>query len=154
MLVGRLSPRWSSPGLTSFLGPIHDGSSKESGFEHVTLRLRGRHLATKPTRLLRFIEGSEAKFRSRCGESAMNVECGENEMNVECGESAMNAECGESAMNAKCGESAMSEECEESTMNAKCGESAMNAECGESARNVECGENAMNRKPSYTRHRM
>ncbi|GBL92796.1 hypothetical protein AVEN_4507-1 [Araneus ventricosus] len=33
-------------------GPIHDGSSVESGFEPRSLRLRGRHLNTKPPRPL------------------------------------------------------------------------------------------------------
>ncbi|GBM47301.1 hypothetical protein AVEN_172244-1 [Araneus ventricosus] len=33
-------------------GPIHDGSSVESGFESGTLRPRSRHLTTRPLRPL------------------------------------------------------------------------------------------------------
>ncbi|GBL78958.1 hypothetical protein AVEN_48925-1 [Araneus ventricosus] len=77
MLVELLSPRWSSTGLTPFLGrpgqcgyfyatptggrlattydltckcPIHGGSSVGSGFESGTLRPQSRDLTTGPPR--------------------------------------------------------------------------------------------------------
>ncbi|GBN70561.1 hypothetical protein AVEN_263238-1 [Araneus ventricosus] len=44
---GRLGPLRMMERAT---GPIHDGSSEESGFERGTLQLRGQNLITRPPR--------------------------------------------------------------------------------------------------------